>query len=154
METQRESLVEMIESLPPELQQEVKEFVEELRRREQKQRQRLKLTWRGALRDLRDRYTSVELQHQIRDCGQVYLLDTSILLELLLEQERADEVEQFLRFAPGGSLYLSDFSLYSLGLILTRRARGWFIIGDTFCKRIRSDARIGCLKSAQKEQLQ
>ncbi len=67
METRKESPVEMIESLPPELQQEVKEFVEELRRREQEKREHLKLTWRGALRDLRDRYTSVELQHQIRD---------------------------------------------------------------------------------------
>ncbi len=27
----------------------------------------LKLDWRGALRDLRDKYTSVELQHKITD---------------------------------------------------------------------------------------
>ncbi len=57
----------MIEALPPELQQEVKEFVERLSRRDQKKKKFLSLTWRGGLRELRDQYTSVELQHQIRD---------------------------------------------------------------------------------------
>ncbi len=35
----------------------------------------------------------------------------------------------------------------------TLETQGWFIIGDTFCKRIRSDVRMGCLKSAQKAML-
>lgn len=50
----------------------------------------------------------------------MYLVDSSVLLEGLLLQERADEVKQFLLRAPAGSLYLSDFSLHSIGLILTR----------------------------------
>ncbi len=68
MDTQVRSLVEMIEALPPELQQEVQEFVELIyERRTSRKKEPLRLDWRGALRDLREQYTSVELQHQIRD---------------------------------------------------------------------------------------
>jgi len=57
---------ELVEQLPPELQQEVKDFVEFLlEKRVPKPRAELKLDWRGALRDLRDKYTSVELQHKV-----------------------------------------------------------------------------------------
>ena len=48
----------------------------------------------------------------------MYLLDTNILLELLLDQDRADEVEQFIR--ERANLYVSDFSFHSLGVILLR----------------------------------
>ncbi len=51
----------------------------------------------------------------------MYLLDTNILLELLLDQERADEAERLMRSLPGHALYISEFTLYSLGMILTRR---------------------------------
>jgi len=60
------SIEEKIKELPPELQQEVEDFVEFLiEKRAGKPKGRLKLDWRGALRDLRDQYTSVELQHEI-----------------------------------------------------------------------------------------
>lgn len=67
MEAQVRTLVEMIEALPPELQREVQDWVEILYHRHAQRENALRLDWRGALRDLRDRYTSVELQHQIRD---------------------------------------------------------------------------------------
>lgn len=51
----------------------------------------------------------------------VYLLDTNILLELLLDQERADEAERLLRSL--SSAYLSDFALFSVGIILLNRGR-------------------------------
>jgi len=51
----------------------------------------------------------------------MYLLDSNIILELLLDQDRADEVERFLRTAPRGSLHISEFSLYSVGIVLFRR---------------------------------
>src|SRR3990170_5846725 len=51
----------------------------------------------------------------------MYLLDTNIILELLLDQENADEVEQLLRNISPQSFHLSEFSLYSLGVILIRR---------------------------------
>lgn len=52
-----------------------------------------------------------------------YLLDTNIILELLLEQERADEVEQLLQTVSPATLFLSEFSMYSLGIILFRYQR-------------------------------
>lgn len=48
------------------------------------------------------------------------LLDTNIWLELLLEQEKADQVRQLLDNAGAWQFALTDFSLHSLGLILTR----------------------------------
>lgn len=61
-----EALEEFVEKLPPDLQQEVKDFVEFLiEKRAKKPRGKPKFNWAGALKDLRDRYTSVEIQHQI-----------------------------------------------------------------------------------------
>jgi predicted nucleic acid-binding protein len=60
----------------------------------------------------------------------VYLLDTGIILELLLDQEKADDVEQLLRETQSGRLHLTEFTLYSLGIILTRRK-----LQDTFFRR-------------------
>ena len=54
-----------IRALPPELRQEVEDFVEFLvEKHRPRTRRRLKLDWFGGLADLRDTYTSVELQHQ------------------------------------------------------------------------------------------
>ena len=51
----------------------------------------------------------------------MYLLDTNILLELLLDQDNADQVERFLLSAPRENIFLSEFSLYSLGIVLLRK---------------------------------
>ncbi len=60
------TIEETIRELPPELQQEVVDFVQFLiERRTRKPKGPLKLDWRGALRDLRDKYTSVTLQHKV-----------------------------------------------------------------------------------------
>jgi hypothetical protein len=60
------TLKELVEQLPPDLQEEVRNFVEFLlEKRVVKKKGELKLAWRGALRDLRDKYTSVDLQHKI-----------------------------------------------------------------------------------------
>lgn len=55
---------ELVEKLPPDLQQEVKDFVEFLlkKRATEKPKKKLRLDWAGALRDYRDQYTSLELQ--------------------------------------------------------------------------------------------
>lgn len=50
----------------------------------------------------------------------VYLVDTNVWLERLLEQERADEVGRFLDQPPPVQFYLSEFALYSIGVTLTR----------------------------------
>jgi hypothetical protein len=61
-------VVEATKELPEELQSEVRDFARYLRdTRIPKPAGNMKPTWQGALRGLRDRYTSVELQHKILD---------------------------------------------------------------------------------------
>jgi predicted nucleic acid-binding protein len=50
----------------------------------------------------------------------LYLVDTNIWLERLLDQERAEEVAQFLAQTPSDRLFITDFALHSIGLILAR----------------------------------
>ena len=53
--------------------------------------------------------------------GQLmYLVDSNVWLELLLEQERADDVRRFFQVVEACYLSLTEFSLYSIGIILTR----------------------------------
>lgn len=49
-----------------------------------------------------------------------YLLDTNIWLEALLDQERSEEVIKFLDKCSGDVLVISDFSLHSIVIILTK----------------------------------
>ena len=51
----------------------------------------------------------------------MYLIDTNILLELLLDQERADEAESFLLENSTTDLYITEYSLYSMGIIMFHR---------------------------------
>lgn len=53
----------------------------------------------------------------------MYLLDTNIWLERLLDQERADEVRQLLEAVSSDQLLMTDFSLHSIGVILYRLKR-------------------------------
>jgi len=48
----------------------------------------------------------------------VFLIDTNIWLELLLEQERANEVQEFFGKVDSSKLYITDFTIYSIGIIL------------------------------------
>jgi len=48
------------------------------------------------------------------------LLDTNIFLEVLLDQDRAAEARQLLSETDGHELFISDFSLPSIGLVLFR----------------------------------
>ncbi len=50
----------------------------------------------------------------------MYLLDTNIWLERLLNQAKADEVRQFLDVVDSSELALSDFSFHSICVILGR----------------------------------
>ena len=49
------------------------------------------------------------------------LLDTNIFLEVLLDQDRAAEARHLLSKSDEHELYISDFSLHSIGLILFRQ---------------------------------
>lgn len=50
----------------------------------------------------------------------MYLVDTNIWLERLLDQEKSEEVGRFLNDTPPNQLIISDFSLHSIGVILDR----------------------------------
>ena len=50
----------------------------------------------------------------------LYLIDTNIWLEILLEQEKSREAKEFLSKLHPSEIIISEFSLYSLGVILTR----------------------------------
>lgn len=59
-------LEELIRELPPELHQEAEDFINFLiEKRARKPKGNLKLDWIGALLDMSDQYSSVELQHKI-----------------------------------------------------------------------------------------
>lgn len=51
----------------------------------------------------------------------MYLLDTNIWLERLLDQARTAEVEQFLNQISAEQIFITDFTLHSIALALTRR---------------------------------
>jgi hypothetical protein len=62
------SIEERVKELPPELKKEVQSFVDRLLAKgQQKSSGKFKFDWAGALKDLRDKYTSVELQHKISE---------------------------------------------------------------------------------------
>ncbi len=76
------SLEEFVKELPPDIQAEVKDFAEFLiERRKRKTKIPLRQDWAGALRDFRDKYTSLELQQKAsgwRDCHQSKLKEKFI----------------------------------------------------------------------------
>lgn len=49
------------------------------------------------------------------------LVDTNIFLEIILDQAQAQSAKEFLSRAEDHDLYISDYSLHSIGLILFRR---------------------------------
>jgi len=54
----------------------------------------------------------------------MFLVDTNVWLELLLLREKADDVRNFFHQTDARSLALSEFSLYSIGVILTKLNKG------------------------------
>ena len=79
---QTKSLEELVKELPPDIQAEVKDFAEFLiERRKRKAKMPLRQDWAGALRDFRDKYTSLELQQKAlewRDSHQTKLMEKFI----------------------------------------------------------------------------
>lgn len=50
----------------------------------------------------------------------MYLIDTNIWLERLLDQEKSTDVGRFLETVSSSQMIISDFSLHSIGVILSR----------------------------------
>ncbi|GIK41523.1 MAG: PIN domain nuclease [Chloroflexota bacterium] len=53
----------------------------------------------------------------------MYLLDTNIWLERLLDQDRSEEVGRLLDQVPSDQLLITDFSFHSIGVVLSRLQR-------------------------------
>ncbi|MEX2590478.1 MAG: PIN domain-containing protein [Chitinophagales bacterium] len=49
-----------------------------------------------------------------------YLVDTNIWLERLLDQKKSNIARKFLDTTPKNQIFISDFSLHSIGVILTK----------------------------------
>ena len=60
----------------------------------------------------------------------MYLIDTNIFLEILLEQEKKDECLKFMELALEGKLEatVTDFTIHSIAVILTRQKLLDFLI--------------------------
>lgn len=50
----------------------------------------------------------------------MYLVDTNVWLERLLDQERANTVGQFLDVVPSDTLAMTDFAFHSIAVIMCR----------------------------------
>ena len=50
----------------------------------------------------------------------MYLVDTNIFLETLLDQDKTTEVQSFLHSTDLNIIFMTDFSLYSIGITLFR----------------------------------
>ena len=50
----------------------------------------------------------------------VYLVDTNVFLEGLLEQEKVETVSSFFHTTDLREMFISDLSLHSIGIILFR----------------------------------
>ncbi len=77
----------------------------------------------------------------------MYLIDTNVWVELLLEQDRSQQVRSFFEAVSPDQLAISEFSIYSVGIILTRLKKdevfGDFlsdILDDTDITVVRLDA--------------
>jgi len=79
----------------------------------------------------------------------MYLVDTNIWLERLLDQARSEEVGQFLSEIAADQLLMSDFTLHSIGIILNRLGRravlprfvdDLFVQGSVVLVAVRPDA--------------
>ena len=51
----------------------------------------------------------------------MYLVDTNVWVELFLEQEQYKTAKKFLSKTPQEDLYITIFSVHSIGIILTRK---------------------------------
>ena len=91
MQEYSRSLEELVKELPPDRQEEVRDFVIFLLEKHKKRlRHRPTFSWAGALKDLRAQYTSRDLQHQIAE-ERIPVLSRKKQQRLDLLLDRANE---------------------------------------------------------------
>lgn len=82
----------------------------------------------------------------------MYLVDTNIWLERLLEQERSEEVAKFLNLIPTEKLFITDFSFHSISIILTKLRK--FKILTTFIHDVFIKGEVSLISLAPKDVLE
>ena len=50
----------------------------------------------------------------------MYLVDTNVWLERIMDQARSEEVGDFLDYIPSERLFITDFAFHSIGVVLSR----------------------------------
>lgn len=73
----------------------------------------------------------------------MYLIDTNVWLERLLDHPQATAVEQFLTHTPTTALFLTDFAFHSLAIILLRLKKP--TLWRTFLQDTMIDGHVGLL---------
>ena len=81
-----------------------------------------------------------------------YLVDTNIWLERLLDQEKSEVVSQFLEQIPLSDLFVSDFTIHSIGVILSRYKK--FSVFSKFLDDLFVNGQIGQLSLNPNELIQ
>ena len=66
----------------------------------------------------------------------MFLVDTNIFLEVMLKQEKAEAVKDFFNRADISHVSISDFSLFSIGIIFAREKNP-----EPFLKQVNEDIR-------------
>lgn len=69
------------------------------------------------------------------------LIDTNVFVEVALSQARAEEACEFLDRASGSNLFISDFSLHSISVILIRQRKV-----EALLKFYEDTIRTGCVQ--------
>jgi hypothetical protein len=83
----------------------------------------------------------------------MFLIDTNVWLERLLDQDQSAAVKSFLDVTPADELRVTDFSFHSIGVILSRLGRGALLsqfVRDVF---IDSGAALVALEPADMDRL-
>src|SRR3972149_9141095 len=53
----------------------------------------------------------------------MYLVDTNVWLERLLDQERAEDIRRFLDETPSERLFITDFAFHPIGVVMSKLNR-------------------------------
>ena len=70
----------------------------------------------------------------------MYLLDTNIFLEILLQREKSEAAKHLFIANASTDLFMTDFSLHSIGVFLFQRNRQ-----EEICRSIRDKQMLGGL---------
>ena len=74
----------------------------------------------------------------------MYLVDTNVWLERILDQAKSEEVGRFLDRTPAERVFITDFALHSIGIILAKLNRDEAFL--TFVKDVFLDGNVTLIR--------